>query len=37
MGDNDYQQIQQELNTNKNNNNKNVSPMKSQVKLVQSS
>lgn len=37
MGDNDYQQIQKELNTNKNNNKKTLVTMKSQVKLVQSS
>lgn len=37
VGDNDFQQIQQELNTNKNNNKKTLVTMKSQVKLVQSS
>jgi len=37
VGDNDYQQIQKELNTNKNNNKKTLVTMKSQVKLVQSS
>jgi len=37
VGDNDYQQIQQELNTNTINNKKTLVTMKSQVKLVQSS
>jgi hypothetical protein len=37
VGDSDYQKIQQEINTNKNNNEKTLVTMKTQVKLVQSS
>lgn len=37
VGDKDYQQIEQDLNINKNNNKKTLVIMKSQVKLVQSS
>lgn len=37
VGDSDYQKIQQEINTNKNNNEKTLVTMNTQVKLVQSS